>query len=178
MPEASHAYIEFSRKILPVYTWRLSVVECSHAARFLAAAPARPVLLSDGLFVICMAAVAAYGFSGASSAPICLVTQELSADLWLTPHAMIYDWAILIIPAVLLWLNASADWKGIYALYGWLLSSASVDSWAAEGAAICGANQRTILAIALYWSAKPNTENEYISGIARLYTRFRIFVVD
>jgi hypothetical protein len=76
-------------------------------------------LLSDGLFVLCLVAgLAAYGvfWRKFRTQPAWLYAGAICLTLWLTPHAMIYDWAILLIPAVLLWQTSSADWKGIYAL--------------------------------------------------------------
>jgi uncharacterized membrane protein len=34
---------------------------------------------------------------------VLLFAAAIALTLWLTPHAMIYDWSLLLIPAVLLW---------------------------------------------------------------------------
>jgi alpha-1,2-mannosyltransferase len=39
--------------------------------------------------------------------------------IWITPHAMIYDWSILLIPAILLWQEFAQFkpfWKSLFAL--------------------------------------------------------------
>jgi alpha-1,2-mannosyltransferase len=121
MPDASHAYIEFSRKILPGFTtWEGYPLWNAHTPRaFWQLLLPGLNWLSDGLFVLCLVAgLAAYGvfWRKFRSQPAWLYAGAIGLTLWLTPHAMIYDWAILLIPAVLLWQNSSADWKGIFAL--------------------------------------------------------------
>jgi alpha-1,2-mannosyltransferase len=47
--------------------------------------------------------------------------------IWLTPHAMIYDWALLLIPAVLLWEHqpeARHQWTVVFAAI-WLATFVS-----------------------------------------------------
>jgi hypothetical protein len=56
--------------------------------------------------------------------PAALFAGAICATLWISPHAMIYDWAILLAPAVLLWeaLPAQrAEWQWLYALI-WLVT--------------------------------------------------------
>jgi len=121
MPDASRAYIEFSRRILPGFTtWEGYPLWNAHTPRafWQLLLPSQP-LLSDGLFVLCLVAgLAAYGvfWRKFRTQPAWLYAGAICLTLWLTPHAMIYDWAILLIPAVLLWQNSSVDWKVIYAL--------------------------------------------------------------
>jgi len=46
----------------------------------------------------------------------------VALTLWITPHAMIYDWAVLLIPAILLWEEVPEGrgrWRALYALV-WL----------------------------------------------------------
>jgi alpha-1,2-mannosyltransferase len=121
MPDASRAYIEFSRKILPGFTtWEGYPLWNAHTPRaFWQLLLPGLAWLSDGLYVLCLVAgLAVYGvlWRKFRSQPAWLYAGAICLTLWLTPHAMIYDWAILLIPAVLLWQNSSADWKGIYAL--------------------------------------------------------------
>jgi len=51
--------------------------------------------------------------------PALLFTGAICLTLWITPHSMIYDWSILLIPAVLLWEKRPALrklWKVLFAL--------------------------------------------------------------
>ena len=51
--------------------------------------------------------------------PALLFTGAVCLTLWITPHAMIYDWTILLIPAVLFWEKRPASrklWKVLFAL--------------------------------------------------------------
>jgi alpha-1,2-mannosyltransferase len=51
--------------------------------------------------------------------PKLLYAAAICLTIWITPHAMIYDWTILLIPAILLW-QARPElqnlWKPLYAL--------------------------------------------------------------
>jgi hypothetical protein len=43
----------------------------------------------------------------------------ICVTLWITPHAMIYDWTLLLIPAVLLWQELPErrnDWRIVFAV--------------------------------------------------------------
>jgi len=95
-----------------------------------------------------------------------LYAGAISLTLWLSPHAMIYDWAILLIPAVLLrqnstavrqnstavWQNTTADWKGIFALV-WVATFLSGPLTLAQLKLLPFAVQISvpILAVALVW---------------------------
>jgi hypothetical protein len=51
--------------------------------------------------------------------PALLFGGAICLTLWITPHAMIYDWTILLIPAVLFWEKRPAFrklWKVLFAL--------------------------------------------------------------
>jgi len=51
--------------------------------------------------------------------PALLFAGAICLTLWITPHAMIYDWSILLIPAVLLWEKRPTLrklWKVLFAL--------------------------------------------------------------
>jgi len=51
--------------------------------------------------------------------PALLFAGAVFLTLWITPHAMIYDWTILLIPAVLFWEkrpDCRGLWKALFAL--------------------------------------------------------------
>jgi alpha-1,2-mannosyltransferase len=55
---------------------------------------------------------------------VLLFAGVICLTLWINPHAMIYDWTVLLIPAVLLWQqvpNLREGWKVLYALI-WLVT--------------------------------------------------------
>jgi alpha-1,2-mannosyltransferase len=124
LPDASCAYLDFSRSVLPdlptwqtfplwhLYTvrgfWRLLLPGAPHVA--------------DGLTLI----VGAFGVVGfimlwrqRRAEQDVLFAAAVCLTLWLTPHAMVYDWAILLAPALLLW-RAQPGMRGklraVYAL--------------------------------------------------------------
>jgi hypothetical protein len=50
---------------------------------------------------------------------VLLFAGAIGLTLWITPHAMIYDWTILLIPAVIFWEKPPACrglWKVLFAL--------------------------------------------------------------
>lgn len=121
MPDASRAYVGFARKILPGFTtWEGYPLWNAHTPRafWQLLLPGLPGL-ADGLFGLCAAAgLLAYGafWKRFREQPALLFAGSVALTVWLTPHAMVYDWAILILPAVLLWQNTPGDWKGVFAL--------------------------------------------------------------
>jgi hypothetical protein len=51
--------------------------------------------------------------------PALLFAGAICLTLWITPHAMIYDWTILLIPAILFWEkrpDCRGLWKVLFAL--------------------------------------------------------------
>jgi alpha-1,2-mannosyltransferase len=124
LPDASRAYIELARNTIPgmIYQdqfplWHL------HSLRgfWLLLFPGQKWLVEGLSLILSAVGIVAYIlfwrvnrkesellFAGA----ICLT-------VWITPHAMIYDWSILIIPAILLWEARPGLrdlWKPLYAL--------------------------------------------------------------
>lgn len=113
MPEASRAYITFSRDVLPkLATWSEPSVWHMHTPRnffeiLLGSGP-----FADGLALV-VAAVAFAGFAAFRRAfagqPALTFAGAIVLTLLVTPHALVYDWIILLIPAVLLWNERTAD---------------------------------------------------------------------
>jgi hypothetical protein len=177
MPEVSIDYIKFSRTILPILLSQEGFpIWHAHTPRafWQLLLPGLP-RLADGLFGLCLVAgIAAYVYFWRRfrSQPATVKTNAwlyagaISLTLWLSPHAMIYDWAILLIPAVLLrqnstdvrqnstavWQNTTADWKGIFALV-WVATFLSGPLTLAQLKLLPFAVQISvpILAVALVW---------------------------
>jgi alpha-1,2-mannosyltransferase len=108
LPEASRAYIDLARNFLPslMYQDQFPLWHLHSLRGFWTMLFPGTHWLSEGLSLIfSIAGVVVYVlywqknrnhknliFAGA----ICLT-------IWITPHAMIYDWSILVIPAILFW---------------------------------------------------------------------------
>lgn len=110
MPQASQAYLDITRAFLPTmlsmeqfplwhaHTWRafwfllipgsLSIAELLGLIFSLA-----------GLFFFLL-----FWRNHHKDEPL-LFAAAVCLTLWISPHAMIYDWALLLIPAILLWHN-------------------------------------------------------------------------
>ncbi|HEX9206345.1 MAG TPA: glycosyltransferase family 87 protein [Candidatus Deferrimicrobiaceae bacterium] len=127
LPESSRLYLELSRKVLPGMA-RQEGFPLWHAhtprAFWLLLTPGVPALgealatLSTGIgFAVFIFFWRKFRFE-----PPLLFAGAICLTIWVTPHAMIYDWAILLIPAVLLWENRPAGrglWKVLFTLI-WL----------------------------------------------------------
>jgi hypothetical protein len=113
MPEASRAYITFSRDILPkLATWSEPSVWHMHTPRNFF-----EILIGSGpvadILALAVAAVAVIGFikfrKAFASNPAMIFAGAIVLTLLVTPHALVYDWTILLIPAILLWMERPAD---------------------------------------------------------------------
>ncbi len=132
LPDASWAYVEFARTTLPnLPNWQDFPIWHLHTLRgfWRLALPQQPGW-ADGLYAL-FALVGLIGFMAFwrkyRSQPALLFAGAICLTVWLTPHAMIYDWAVLLIPAALLWHllpQHREDWKILYALV-WLTSLVS-----------------------------------------------------
>jgi len=124
LPEASRAYVEFARTVLPdLPDWQEFPLWNLHTVwgfwRLLL--PQRHTW-ADALYWLFTAA-GVLGFVSFwrrfRARPALLFAGAICLTLLITPHAMIYDWTLLLIPAVLLWQQAPelrGDWKALYAL--------------------------------------------------------------
>lgn len=126
-PEASRAYITFSRDILPGFaTWPGYQLWEAHTPRafWQLLLPGFPGL-ATGIYGLCaVAGLAGYAiyYRRFIDYPGLQYAGAIGLTVWLTPHMFIYDWTILLIPAVLLLIEApQIDWKGIFALV-WVAS--------------------------------------------------------
>lgn len=108
LPEASWAYVDFARTVLPdLPHWQEFPLWHLHTVRgfWRLLLPAWP-RLGDGLTLIA-AGFGVWGFVRwerrfREQLPL-VFGGAMALTLWLTPHAMIYDWALLLIPALALW---------------------------------------------------------------------------
>ncbi|HQE93093.1 MAG TPA: glycosyltransferase family 87 protein [Anaerolineae bacterium] len=124
LPDASRAYLDFSRNVLPgLPGWQTFPLWHLHTVRgfwrlLLPGAPR----VADGLTLL-VSVVGVAGFAvlwrQRRADQDVLFAAAICLTLWLTPHAMVYDWAILLVPALLLW-RAQPDMRGklraVYAL--------------------------------------------------------------
>jgi alpha-1,2-mannosyltransferase len=108
LPESSQAYIALSRTVLPnMAAWEGFPLHHAHMLRafFLLLLPGFPAT-SEILALLC-ALVGVAGFlvfwKQRRASPELLFSAVVCLTIWITPHAMIYDWALLLVPAVLLW---------------------------------------------------------------------------
>jgi hypothetical protein len=124
LPESSRLYLELSRKVLPSMA-RLEGFQLWHAhtprAFWLLLMPGLPAL-GEALALLSTAAgivVFILFRRKLRCEPALLFGGAICLTLWITPHAMIYDWTILLIPAVLFWEKRPAFrklWKVLFAL--------------------------------------------------------------
>jgi hypothetical protein len=124
MPGASKAYVELARDFLPRLIsseqfplWHL------HSLRgfWLLLLPNRPSIAEGISMVLSVAGILfIYIFwrKHRSEPPICYAAA-ICLTIWISPHAMIYDWSILIIPAILFWqshLKMRNLWRPLFAV--------------------------------------------------------------
>lgn len=124
LPEASWAYVDFARTVLPdLPTWQAFPIWHLHTVRgfWRLLLPAWP-LVGDGLTLIA-AGIGVGAFvrweRRFRPQPALTFAAALVLTLWLTPHAMIYDWTLLLAPALLLWEQLPQyreRWRAVFAL--------------------------------------------------------------
>jgi alpha-1,2-mannosyltransferase len=124
LPKASLSYLELARDFLPrlIYGEQFPLWHM-HSLRgfWLLLFPAQ-VWLAEGLSLISsIAGIAAYilFWRRNRTEPDLLFAGAVCLTIWITPHAMIYDWSILLIAAILFWQarpNLSSLWKPTYGL--------------------------------------------------------------
>ena len=124
LPESSRLYMELSRKFLPSIT-RQEGFPLWHAhtprAFWLLLMPGIPALSETLALLSTGAGIVVFILFRRKlrCEPALLFAGAVCLTLWVTPHAMIYDWAILLIPAVIFWEKAPACrglWKVLFAL--------------------------------------------------------------
>ena len=108
LPAASRAYVGLSRTLLPHLTeWAEFPTWHLHTLRgFWHLLWPRNLALADALWLV----GSALGVAGCvhlwrrgREQPALLFAAATVLTLWVAPHGMIYDWTLLLLPAVLLW---------------------------------------------------------------------------
>jgi hypothetical protein len=124
LPDSSELYLELSRKVYPSMAKQEGFpLWHSHTPRefWLLLMPGIPAL-SDALALLSTGTgivVFILFWRKLRCEPALLFAGAICLTLWITPHAMIYDWSILLIPAVLLWEKRPPFrklWKVLFAL--------------------------------------------------------------
>jgi alpha-1,2-mannosyltransferase len=124
LPDASRAYLELARNIIPgmIYQeqfplWHLHSLRGFWILFF----PGQKWLVEGLSMILSVAGIVAYIFFWRvhRKESELLFAGAICLTVWITPHAMIYDWSILLIPAILLW-EAYPElqnlWKPLFAL--------------------------------------------------------------
>jgi len=124
LPDASKMYIELARNFLPglIYQeqfplWHLHSLRGFWILLF----PGQKWLVEGLSLILSVAGLVAYIFFWRANRkePDLLFAGAICLTIWITPHAMIYDWSILLIPAILFWRarpGLKNLWKPLYAL--------------------------------------------------------------
>ena len=124
LPEASKAYIDLARNFLPglIYQEQFPLWHLHSLRGFWIMIFPGQTGVAEGLSILLsIGGVIAYFFFWRINRkePNLLFAGVICLTIWITPHAMIYDWSILLIPAILLWQARSGlkhAWKSIFAL--------------------------------------------------------------
>lgn len=124
MPEASEGYIVFSRDVLPrLMTFSNPSVWHMHTLRAFF-----ELLLGVGTAANVLAAVASLAILAGfvpfwrayRSQPAILFAGAVLLTVLITPHALVYEWALLVIPAALLWKERPQDRQFLAKAYAWV----------------------------------------------------------
>jgi hypothetical protein len=127
LPESSRVYMEISRNVLPGMA-RQEGFPFWHAhtprAFWLLLMPGNPALSEALALVSTVVGMVVFllFWRRLRNEPALLFAGAICLTLWITPHAMIYDWTILLIPAILFWEkrpDRRGLWKVLFALI-WL----------------------------------------------------------
>ena len=107
-PQASQAYLKFALTVLPdLAAWQQFPLWHLHTVRgfWRLLLPGQPVWAHalTALFSLAGPLLFVRLWRHTRRYAALLFAAAVALTLWLTPHAMIYDWSLLLIPAVLLW---------------------------------------------------------------------------
>jgi hypothetical protein len=127
LPEASRAYIDLSRNFLPqlIYQEQFPLWHLHSLRGFWILLFPGQELLAEGLsLILSFVGIVGYIYFWRTRRHQLdlLFAGAIILTIWISPHAMIYDWSILIVPAFLLWYilpDMRELWRPIFALV-WL----------------------------------------------------------
>lgn len=123
LPQASRGYVDFALNVLPdLPAWQDFPIWHLHTLRgfWRLLLPWWPRVADT--FYLGLGAVGVWAcirFWQQQSAPALQFAAAVCLTLWITPHAMIYDWVVLLVPALLLWQarpRRQDRWRGHFAL--------------------------------------------------------------
>jgi hypothetical protein len=118
LPESSRVYLDLSHNVLPGIL-RQEGFPLWHAhntrAFWLLLMPGIPALSETLAFVSTIIGIVVFllFWRKLRNEPALLFAGAICLTLWITPHAMIYDWTILLIPAILFW-EKRPDRRGLW----------------------------------------------------------------
>ena len=124
LPDASRSYIDLARNFLPgmIYQDQFPLWHLDSLRGFWILLFPGQVWLAESLSIILsIAGIVAYIFFWRTNRnnQDLLFAGAICLTIWISPHAMIYDWSILLIPAILLWQarpGLQHFWKPLFAL--------------------------------------------------------------
>jgi len=124
LPDASWSYIDLVRNFLPgmIYQDQFPLWHLDSLRGFWILLFPGQVWLAEGLSILLsIAGIVAYIFfwrANRNKSDL-LFAGAICLTIWITPHAMIYDWSILLIPAILFWQarpGLQQLWKPLFAI--------------------------------------------------------------
>ena len=129
LPDASRAYLELARSTIPdmIYQEQFPLWHLHSLRGFWILLFPGQKLLVEGLSVLlAVAGIVVYilFWRRNRKEPDLLFAGAICLTIWITPHAMIYDWSILLIPAIILWQarpGLRELWKPLFALI-WIVT--------------------------------------------------------
>jgi hypothetical protein len=129
LPDASRAYLELARSTIPdmIYQeqfplWHLHSLRGFWILLF----PGQKLVVEGLSLMLSVAGIVAYilYWRRNRKEPDLLFAGAICLTIWITPHAMIYDWSILLIPAIILWQarpGLRELWKPLFVLI-WIVT--------------------------------------------------------
>jgi alpha-1,2-mannosyltransferase len=108
LPEASQAYIDLARNFIPqmLYQPQFPLWHLDSLRGFwLLLLPGNKWLVESLSLIFSLVGVIGFIIFWRSRRQdkLALFAGAICLTIWITPHAMIYDWSILLLPAILLW---------------------------------------------------------------------------
>ena len=155
LPEASTAYLRYAYQInANLMTFEGFPIWNAHGLQtfFLGMLP-NFQLAARVLYFVCASAglFAFYHFSKQHESTPLRFTAAICLTLWVTPYVMIYDWSILLIPAILIWTklpHLRPYWEVLFAIL-WVVMFLSTPLTAAQLQLFGAAAQISVPALAI-----------------------------